>query len=109
MVGSCGSRSRSTPASCKTRTKLERRITEVKADLGERVSDARTDLGQRVSDVRTDLGKRLDAVNERIDEVRVDIRDASSRRVQAWTTAVGSATALAVASTFVLQLYLVLR
>ncbi len=78
--------------------KLERRITEVKADLG-----------QRVSDVRTDLGKRLDAVNERIDEVRVDIRDASSRRVQAWTAAVGSATALAVASTFVLQLYLVLR
>ena len=77
--------------------KLERRMTEVKADLG-----------QRLSDVRTELVERLDAVNDRIDEVRTDIREAFSRRLQAWTVAVGSATALAVASSFVLQVYVVL-
>ena len=77
--------------------KLERRLTDVKADLG-----------QRISDVRTELVERLDAVNDRIDEVRTDIREAFSRRLQAWTVAVGSATALAVASSFVLQVYVVL-
>ena len=40
----------------------------------------------------------------------MDIREPFSiRRLQAWTVAVGSATALAVASTFALQLYVVLR
>ena len=74
------------------------------------VSDVRTELGQRVSGVRDDLGESLSTLNDRIGEVRVDVRKPFSiRRLQAWTLAVGSATALGAASMFVLQLYVVLR
>ena len=77
--------------------RLERRVESVKADLGQRISDLRTDLGeqitsvqtnldqritsvqtnldQRITDVRTELVERLDTVNDRIAEVRVDIRE----------------------------------